>query len=274
MTTQVEAPREQAVMLELAHVWKRFPGVVALRDVSFAVKAGEVHALLGENGAGKSTLMAVAGGEIMPDEGAVSFGAEPVERLSPDIARRHGLAIVHQHPALLPDLTVAENMALAVPPELRESNGSGSSWMREQLDRVGCTARLSSRVEEISVAQRALIELAKALAIKPRILILDEPTAALGADMVAHVFTAVREAAARNAAVVYISHRLPEVRQIADCVTVMRDGAIQATEPLEALTDEDILRLIVGRPVSTTYPPKGSGAEPGPPTLAVEHLSG
>jgi ribose transport system ATP-binding protein len=146
--------------------------------------------------------------------------------------------------------------------------------MRDQLDHVGCTARLSSRVEEVSVAQRALIELAKALSLRPKILILDEPTAALGADMVAHVFAAVREAASRDAAVIYISHRLPEVRQIADRVTVMRDGAIQATEPLETLSDEDILRLIVGRPVSTTYPPKREGTQPGPPTLTVEHLSG
>jgi ABC-type sugar transport system ATPase subunit/ribose/xylose/arabinose/galactoside ABC-type transport system permease subunit len=274
VTAQVQAPQEQAVLLQLSNVWKRFPGVVALKDVSFAVKAGEVHALLGENGAGKSTLMGVAGGEIVPDEGTISFGSNTVDRLTPDLARRTGLAIVHQHPALLPDLTVAENMALAVPAELRESNGSATSWMRDELDRVGCTARLSSRVEEVSVAQRALIELAKALSLKPRILILDEPTAALGADMVAHVFAAVRDAASRDAAVIYISHRLPEVRQIADRVTVMRDGAIQATEPLETLSDEDILRLIVGRPVSSTYPPKQQAAQTGPPTLTVEHLSG
>jgi ribose transport system ATP-binding protein len=274
MTVEVEAAREQTVLLRLSGVWKRFPGVVALKDVSFAVRAGEVHALLGENGAGKSTLMSVAGGEIVPDEGTVSFGTQTLHRLTPDVAHQNGLAIVHQHPALLPDLTVAENMALAVPPELREANGSGTSWMREQLDRVGCTARLRSRVEEISVAQRALLELAKALSLQPKILILDEPTAALGADMVARVFEAVREAASREAAVIYISHRLPEVRQIADRVTVMRDGAIRASEPLDAVSDDDILRLIVGRPVSTTYPPKSQTAPSGPPTLTVEHLSG
>src|SRR5690242_2595384 len=265
------APTETA-LLTLDGVWKRFPGVVALRDVSFSVRAGEVHALLGENGAGKSTLMGIAGGEIAPDEGTISFGDETVDKLVPETAHERGLAIVHQHPALLPDLTVAENMALAVRRQYLEGRDAG--WMREELDRVGCRAKLETRVEELGVANRALIELAKALALRPKILILDEPTAALGADMVERVFDAVREAAARDAAVVYISHRLPEIRQIADRVTVMRDGAIQATDDLDALTDEDMLRLIVGRSVSSTFPPKGAPTNGARPRLHVQGLSG
>ena len=195
MTTTIT---EQATLLKLEGVWKRFPGVVALRNVDFAVRAGEVHALLGENGAGKSTLMGVAGGEISPDDGTVSFGDETIDKLTPDVAHHHGLAIVHQHPALMPDLTVAENMAIAVPGDLIQDGRS--NWMRDELDRVGCRVKLDTRMEEVSVANRALIELAKALALNPRILILDEPTAALGADMVERVFAAVREAASRNAA--------------------------------------------------------------------------
>jgi ribose transport system ATP-binding protein len=262
----------QTTLLSLDGVWKRFPGVVALRDVSFSVRAGEVHALLGENGAGKSTLMGIAGGEIAPDEGTISFGDETIDKLVPEMAHERGLAIVHQHPALLPDLTVAENMALAVRRQYLADRDD--DWMREELDRVGCHVKLETRVEDLGVANRALIELAKALALRPRILILDEPTAALGADMVERVFEAVREAAARDAAVVYISHRLPEIRQIADRVTVMRDGAMQATDDLDALTDEDILRLIVGRSVSSTFPPKGTPANGGRPLLQVSGLSG
>jgi ribose transport system ATP-binding protein len=259
-------------LLSLQGVWKRFPGVIALRDVSFSVRAGEVHALLGENGAGKSTLMGIAGGEIAPDEGTISFGSETIDKLVPEMAHQRGLAIVHQHPALLPDLTVAENMALAVRRQYLEDRDAG--WMRAELDRVGCNVMLETRVEELGVANRALIELAKALALRPRILILDEPTAALGADMVERVFAAVREAAARDAAVVYISHRLPEIRQIADRVTVMRDGAIQATDELAALSDEDMLRLIVGRSVSSTFPGKGAPTNGGRPLLRVHGLSG
>jgi ribose transport system ATP-binding protein len=262
----------QTTLLTLAGVWKRFPGVIALRDVSFSVRAGEVHALLGENGAGKSTLMGIASGEIAPDEGTISFGSETIDKLVPETAHERGLAIVHQHPALLPDLTVAENMALAV--RRHHLAGRAAGWMREELDRVGCNVKLEARVEELGVANRALIELAKALALRPRILILDEPTAALGADMVERVFDAVREAAARDAAVVYISHRLPEIRQIADRVTVMRDGAIQATDDLDALSDEDVLRLIVGRSVSSTFPAKGAPANGQRPLLHVRGLSG
>src|SRR5215210_9460641 len=116
---------EQATLLKIEGVWKRFPGVVALRDVDFSARAGEVHALLGENGAGKSTLMGVAGGEISPDEGSICFFGETMDKLTPDIAHHQGLAIVHQHPALLPDLTVAENMAIAVPGSFVEGRGPG-----------------------------------------------------------------------------------------------------------------------------------------------------
>jgi ribose transport system ATP-binding protein len=272
MTPTTTTPTEQTTLLKLSGIWKRFPGVVALRDVDFAVRAGAVHALLGENGAGKSTLMGVAGGVIQADEGTIALGAETVDKLTPDAAQQHGLAIVHQHPALLPDLTVAENMAVGVPASFVE--GRDGSWMREELDLVGCTAKLQDRVEELSVAQRALLELAKALALEPRILILDEPTAALGANMVERVFQAVRAAAARNAAVVYISHRLPEIRQIADRVTVMRDGAVQATSDIDSVSDEDLLRLIVGRPVSATFPPKSQQLNGRPPVLTVKSLSG
>lgn len=245
---------EATTVLSLEGVWKRYPGVLALRDVSFAVTAGEVHALLGENGAGKSTLMGVASGSIAPDAGSIEIAGELMDSLTPAEAQRHSLAIVHQHPALVPDMTVAENMALG-----SAEGRPTSERMRQQLDRVGSRVALNARLEDLSVAQRQLLELAKAFALEPRVLILDEPTAPLGADMVANLFEQVRAAAGRGAAVVYISHRLAEVRQIADRVTVMRDGAVRGSAPIDEMSDDEMLRLIVGRSVETTFPDKHVG---------------
>jgi ribose transport system ATP-binding protein len=272
MTVTTET--RQAV-LGLSGIVKTFPGVKALKDVSFDVLPGEVHALLGENGAGKSTLMGVAAGSIVPDEGTITIGGRPVQHWSPVTARAEGVAIVYQHPALLPDLTVRENLAIALSSKLGEIDGDPDAWMRGQLERVGCSARLKARVSELTVAQRQLLELAKALALEPKVLILDEPTAPLGADMVERVFAEVREAAGRGVAVVYISHRLPEVRQIAHRVSVMRDGELRSTAPIDAISDEEILQLIVGRTVETAFPPKATPDMLGEPErgLRVEGLN-
>jgi ribose transport system ATP-binding protein len=265
-------PEAGGLLLRLAGVWKRFPGVEALKGVSFEARAGEVHALLGENGAGKSTLMAVASGSIVPDSGSIELAGWRADSLTPSAALRHGLAIVRQHPALLPDLTVAENLELGVPRELRPVSAAGPGWAGRALGRMGLRIDVRARVDELSVAERQLIELAKALALEPQVLVLDEPTAALAPDMVALVFEQVRLAAARGAAVVYISHRLPEVREVAERVTVMRDGEVRATSAVQAMSDSEILRLIVGRPVSMAFPPKSR--QTGGDGLVVRELSG
>jgi ribose transport system ATP-binding protein len=230
-------------VLSLRDITKSFPGVKALKDVSLDLFPGEVHALLGENGAGKSTLMGVAAGSLRADSGTVELGGEPLAAGAPLDAQERGIAIVRQEPALLGDLTVAENMTLALPAEVRNSGGHSQAWMSAALEQIGCDIDLGARIEDLSMANRQLIELAKALASEPRVLICDEPTAPLGVDMVGRVFEQVRAAASRGAAVVYISHRLAEVRSICDRVTVMRDGQVQGSAPIDEMSDEEMLRM-------------------------------
>jgi ribose transport system ATP-binding protein len=218
--------------------------------------------------------MGVASGELRPEQGKIEIGEEEIGRLTSAQAQRLGLAIVHQHPAVLPDLTVVENMTLAVPKSLRRSDESDTSWAAGELERVGCKVYPSTRMVDLGVAQRQLIELAKALAIEPRVLVLDEPTAPLTADMVELLFEKIRMAAERGAAVIYISHRLHEVRQISDQVTVMRDGEIKGSAPVNDMSDEEMLRLIVGRAVSSTFPPKSAGLTQESRNLVVEGMSG
>jgi ribose transport system ATP-binding protein len=260
--------------LRLSGVWKRYPGVAALKDVTFSVEPGVIHALLGENGAGKTTLVGVASGSVVPDEGGIEVNGSVVPKMTPLEALRNRVAIVHQEPALLPDLTVLENLVLGVPRQFRSSSGlSDRAWARQALDRLDCVVALGTRVADVGVANRQLIELAKAFATDPAVLILDEPTAPLGRERVDRLFGLVREAAARGAAVVYISHRLPEVRSIAGRVTVMRDGAVRGTFEIDSVTDQDLVELIVGRALETVFPPK-SGPDAGPPALEVSNASG
>jgi ribose transport system ATP-binding protein len=259
--------------LRLADVWKSFDGVDALKGVTFEARAGEIHALLGENGAGKSTLMAIAAGSLTPDRGQVELGGDPVRDATPAAIRQRGLSIAYQHPALVPDLTVYENVAMWLPRQVREAGKDAASWMRAQLSRVGCRADLTQRVSGLSVAQRHLLEIAKAMASDPAVLILDEPTAALGADDSAVLFDELRRLAAAGVAVIYITHRLAEVRELCQQVTVLRDGGIRGTFAVGDITDAELLELIVGRAVTAEFPPKPARPETAEPALTARGLS-
>ena len=261
--------------LSMLAITKHYGAIAALTDVSFDVLPGEVHALLGENGAGKSTLMNVASGTTAPDGGSIVFDGAPLDHLAPAIAQELGIAIVHQHPALLPDMTVAENIFLAVGLEhLRRRNPDATKAMRSLLDDVHFLGHLEDRVSSLSVARRHLLELAKAFAVSPRLLILDEPTAPFSQDSVELLFTAVRKLAGDGTAVVYITHRLGEVREIADRVTVLRDGRLRGTAAANDISDASLLAMIIGRTLEATFPPKQTSATDEVPLLRVEGLSG
>ena len=263
---------QNKLVMEMSSISKNYSGVPALKNVSLEVRAGEVHALLGENGAGKSTLMNVATGTVPPTAGQIIIDGKSYDELTPSLAASLGIAIVHQHPAVLPDLTVLENFLVALPRAVFKGKGSAASVVEELLSRVGLTLRLSQRVEKLTVAQKHLIEIAKALAVNPRILVLDEPTAPLGQDSVELLFDLVEKAVAQGTAVIYITHRLAEVRRVAQKVTVLRDGVTRATSDVAAVTDSELLALIIGRELSSTFPPKFEGSEE-EPNLVISNLS-
>jgi len=253
---------EQHSLLQIDGVTKTFPGVLALDNVTFSVRAGEVHGLVGENGAGKSTLMAVASGALVPESGRVVIDGTQTKG-DTEQARRLGLAIVRQEPALMPDLTVAENLYLGVPAEQRPSLMSTSEWaqqlLRQWSENVAIDA--NERVLSLTPEQRFIVEIVKALSAKPKVLVLDEPTEHLLAEDVDRLFERIRGVTASGCSVVYISHRIREVQKIANRITVLRDGQGQGTYDAERLSEQQIVELIVGGTLDREFPAKaGNGS--------------
>lgn len=261
--------------LELRGVCKYFPGVTALQDVDFSVRTGEVHALVGENGAGKSTLMAIAAGSLAADAGSTTLDGVHVAA-NPDLIRSLGLTIVRQEPALMPDLTVAENLLIGVDPAKRPSPFSANAWAASLLQQWGSDVDIDprARVNTLIPEQRFIVEIAKALAGEPRILILDEPTEHLILSDVERLFGKIREVCSSGTAVVYISHRIREVQRVADRITVLRDGMTQGTFQADGLTEQEIVDLIVGRSLDTTFPEKTAVSPDAELALDVTDLSG
>jgi ribose transport system ATP-binding protein len=244
-----------AVTIRLSNISKFYSGVRALEDVSVEFYEGEVHAILGENGAGKSTLMNIISGALQPDLGEIEFGGRRVSPMSPETAASLGISISFQHPAILDDLSVLENFRVALPASLFEG-GSAQDVVRTALDAVGLHAPLRTRADALTVAQKHLLEIAKALAIKPKVLIFDEPTASLDQEATDMLFDRIREVVRTGTSVIYITHRLAEVRQIAQRVTVLRDGRIRGVSLVDEISDADLLSLIVGRTLGSTFPEK------------------
>ena len=262
--------------LVIENVSKGFPGVQALSAVGFDVRPGEVHGLVGENGAGKSTLMAIASGALIPDDGSVVINGATLADGGAQRARDLGLAIVHQHPALMPDLTISENLFMGVPPHARPPATQLHAWAEGRLRAWDETIRLrpTDRIASLVPEEKFIVEISKALAPGPSVLILDEPTEHLSTDDVKRLFANIRKLQAAGCAIVYISHRVREVREISDRLTVLRDGKTQGTYESKELDESQIVNLIVGRELESTFPPKNSSAPSAPVVLDVASLSG
>jgi ribose transport system ATP-binding protein len=269
--TSTQQPR-----LRIQDVTKTFPGVTALADVTFDVHSGRVHGICGENGAGKSTLMAIISGALSPDHGTIEIDGAPILS-GGHLAQDLGVAIVRQEPALLPDLTVAENMYLKTREADRPNAARTSEWCREHLAAWNpeLPFKPETRVSLLTADLRFIVEVVSALASKPKLLILDEPTEHLAEEDVERLFKKVRSIAGSGSAVIYISHRIREVKDISDVITVLRDGRLQGTHPTPELDERDIVRLIIGRDLEATFPPKPEKDGQGPaPRLEARSLSG
>ena len=248
-------PASGGLTIRLSNISKFYSGVPALRGVSVGFYAGEVHAILGENGAGKSTLMNIISGTVHPESGEIWLGDRQITKMSPEIAASLGISISFQHPAILNDLSVLENLQVALPASV--FTGKPEQIAAEQmLDAVGLHVPLRTRAETLTVAQKHLLEIAKALAIKPKILLLDEPTASLDQDSTEMLFERIRGVVKTGTSVIYITHRLAELRQIAQRVTVLRDGRVRGGGLVAEIGDHELLAMIVGRTLGSAFPPK------------------
>ncbi len=260
------------VTIRLSNISKFYSGVPALRDVSVEFYAGEVHAILGENGAGKSTLMNIISGAVQPELGEIWLGDRLISTMSPEIAASLGISISFQHPAILDDLSVLENLQVALPASVFAAKPAQIA-AEEMLDAVGLHVPLRTRAGALTVAQKHLLEIAKALAIKPRILLLDEPTASLDQDSTEMLFERIRGVVKTGTSVIYITHRLAELRQIAHRVTVLRDGLLRGGGLVNEIGDSELLGMIVGRMLGSAFPPKSADGS-NDVIFSVKSLSG
>jgi len=265
----------QQPLLQIEDISKAFPGVQALTGVSFSVTAGEVHALVGENGAGKSTLMKILAGVYQPDSGQIIWDGGLLRLNNPADAQRQGIRIIYQEFNLLPDLTVAENVLLNREPRTRLGFIDWNAMYqrtRELLAVLETDIDPEASVRSLTVAQQQIVEIVKALEEEARLIIMDEPTAALNPTEVEHLFGAIHRLVAGGTTVIFISHRLDEVLHISDQVTVLKDGQLVASQPTVGLTKNEIVRQMVGRGLEDIFPPRCKSTSE-QPLLDVRGLS-
>jgi ribose transport system ATP-binding protein len=261
-------------VLEIRNVSRNFGPVRALRDIKFDLRRGEIHAIAGENGAGKSTLMNIIDGIIQPDSGEIFIDGRPVRMSSPAQAQKLGIGFVHQEIALCPDVSVAENIFMAATNQSNRFLMDTVSLKSKARDVLAQLADIDPGilVRDLSISNQQLVEIAKALTLDCRILILDEPTAALTEREAQLLFSIIRQLTQQGIAIIYISHRMVEIFENCDRVTVFRDGQSIRTDKVSETTPEEIVNAMVGRKIESLYPPKLQ-TPPGPPVLQVDGLT-
>ena len=270
----VEAPTGPGPLLALHGVTKRFGGVTALDGVHFELRAGEIHALLGENGAGKSTLIKVLGGIHMPDAGDVFLHGQPAHIRGVADADRHGIRIIHQELSLAPNLTVAENIYMGREPArlgfLRRGKMRADAEVLLRSLRLDELDRVDVPVSDLTVAHQQLVEIARALSSRASVLVLDEPTSSLSEAETEALFATLGRLRGQGVGIIYISHRLEEIIRLADRITVLRDGRSIGTQPAAGVNRQELVRWMVGRDIADHFhrPPH----KPGPPALSVRNL--
>jgi ABC-type sugar transport system ATPase subunit len=263
-----------AALLQLDRICRAFSGVMALQDVSCAVEAGRVHAIVGENGAGKSTLIKIIAGALEPDRGTMTLSDQPYQPHSPHAAMAAGIATLHQELNLLPARSVVANLTLGQEPARygvidRKQARATARRVLEQL--AAAYLPLDAPLEQLSLSEKQIVAIAKTLLGECRILIMDEPTAALNSAEVEALFKVMQRLKARGVAVIYVSHRLAEIFQIADVVTVLRDGQHIRTIPLNETTPDELITTMLGRSLQSVFPPRHTPSDE--IVLSVEHVS-
>jgi ribose transport system ATP-binding protein len=263
-----------SLVLTLRGVSKAFGAVQAVREVSVDCRAGEIHALVGENGSGKSTLLGIASGFLAPDEGTIVVGETERSRVSPSESRTLGIGIAYQTYSHVLHLSVAENLYLAAPPDLRPTYGRMHGWAADELTKFDLGISPSVHAGTLSLVQRQLLEVVKALLAQPKVLLLDEPTTALGPEDVDRLHALVHEQSRAGVGIVYVSHRLPEVLGIADRISVLRDGVCQGTFEAASMSEENLVALMIGRPLELAFPERPERQESRETLLMVTGLRG
>jgi inositol transport system ATP-binding protein len=247
-------------LLSFQHISKAFSSVEVLKDISFEVNAGEIHALMGENGAGKSTLMKILMGLYQADEGSVIFEGEDISALGIHDTMALGIAMIHQELLLIPELSVAQNIFLG-----REEHSF--SWVKEKsitrqtaslLDAIGIDIKPNQKVADLSIAEKQMVEIVKAISQNAKIIIMDEPTSALSDTEVDKLFALIADLKSKGVSIIYISHKMSEIFQIADRITVLRDGEHICTKKSQELDNESLIKLMVGRAINGLFPPSKS----------------